>query len=77
MLRWLLTVATSASGASAWVLWSQEVATEPVLVTKGKTAWLRVAALESKWACFADASTRAEELAGMLVHSNVLSRNAR
>ena len=63
----LLAVATSASGESAWVLWSQEVvATEPELVTKDKTAWRRIAAFESKSACFADASTRAEELAGML-----------
>jgi len=62
----LLPVATSASGESAWVLWSQEVATEPELVTKDKTAWRRIAAFESKSACFADDSTKAEELAGML-----------
>jgi len=62
----LLAVATSAFAESVWVLWSQEVATEPELVTKDKTAWRRIAAFESKSACFADASTKAEELAGML-----------
>jgi hypothetical protein len=62
----LLALAASASAETAWVLWSQEVATEPELVTEDKTAWRRIAAFESKSACFADASTKAEELAGML-----------
>lgn len=62
----MFALATSASGESAWVLWTQDVATDPDLVTKNKTAWRRIAAFEGKSACFADASTRAEELAGML-----------
>src|SRR5574342_483680 len=62
----LFAVATSAFAESVWVLWSQEVATEPGLVTADKTAWRRIAAFDSKAACFADASTKAEELAGML-----------
>jgi hypothetical protein len=59
----LLTAATSASAESVWILWSQEVATEPGLVTEDKKAWRRLAAFDSKSACFSDASGKAEELA--------------
>jgi hypothetical protein len=62
----LLSFATSASAEGAWVLWSQEVATEPGLVTEDKKAWRRIAAFDSKAACFSDASSKAEELAGVL-----------
>ena len=65
-LFWLLAVATSASAERVWLLWSQEVATEPGLVTADKTAWRRIAAFDSKSACFSDASTKAEELASVL-----------
>ena len=65
-LFWLLAVATSGSAESVWLLWSQEVATEPGLVTADKTPWRRIAAFDSKLACFSDASTKAEELAGVL-----------
>jgi hypothetical protein len=59
----LLALATSAPAESVWVLWSQEVATEPGLVTEDKKAWRRLAVFDSKSACFSDASTRAEGLA--------------
>ena len=59
----LIALATSASAENVWVLWTQEVATEPGLVTADKKAWRRIAAFDSKSACFADASGRAEELA--------------
>jgi hypothetical protein len=62
----LLAVATSGSAESVWLLWSQEVATEPGLVTADKTAWRRIAAVDSRSACFSDASAKAEELAGVL-----------
>jgi hypothetical protein len=65
-LFWLLAVATSGSAESVWLLWSQEVATEPGLVKVDKTAWRRIAAFDSKSACFSDASTKAEELARVL-----------
>ena len=61
-----LTATTSASAECAWVLWSQEVATEEGLATEDKKAWRPVAAFESKASCFSDASTKAEELAGIL-----------
>jgi hypothetical protein len=63
---YVLILATSASAESAWVLWSQEVATEPGLAAEDKKAWRPIATFESKSSCFSDASTRAEELAGML-----------
>jgi hypothetical protein len=60
----------SASAESVWVLWSQEVATEPGLVTADREAWRRMAAFDNKSACFSDASTKAEELAGILRSSD-------
>ena len=48
------------------MLWIQEVATEPGLVTEDKTAWRRIAAFDSKSGCFLDASTKAENLARTL-----------
>ena len=66
----LLSVATSASAESVWVLWSQEVATDPELVAADKRVWRRVAAFVSKSACFSDASTKAEELAGIFRSSD-------
>ena len=59
----LLTAAGSASAESVWILWTQEVATEAGLVTEEKKAWRRIATFDSKSACFADASTKAEALA--------------
>jgi|GEM_PF-673506 len=55
--------AAAASAESSWVLWSQDVATEPGLVTEDKKAWHHIGAFDSKAACFADASTKAEGLA--------------
>ena len=66
ILCYLLVVARSSAGEAEWVLWSREVATETGLAAEDKKAWHRVAAFDSKSACFSDASTRAEELAGML-----------
>jgi hypothetical protein len=67
---WLLAVATPASAESVWVLWSREVATEQGLVTEDKKSWRRVAAFDSKPACFSDASTKAEDLARNLRSSD-------
>ena len=49
-----------------WVLWTQEAATDTELLPANQMAWRRVATFESKAACFADASARAEELANSL-----------
>ena len=49
-----------------WVLWTQEAATDTELLPANQMAWRRVATFESKAACFADASARAEELANAL-----------
>ena len=62
----LAATASSASAECAWVLWSQEVATEPGLAAEDKKAWRPIATFESKPACFSDASAKAEELAGIL-----------
>ena len=62
----LLTFATSTHAECAWVLWSQEVETEPGLAAEDKKAWRPIATFESKSGCFSDASTKAEELAGIL-----------
>jgi hypothetical protein len=62
----LLTFAVPAFAGGEWILWSQEVATDPELVPANQTAWRRVATFESKAACFADASSKAEELANTL-----------
>lgn len=61
-----LTGTTSAAAECAWVLWSQEVATEPGLAAEDKKAWRPIAAFENKSGCFSDASTKAEKLAGIL-----------
>ena len=58
----LLAFAPPASAGSGWVLWTQEVATEPGRVTEEKV-WRRIAAFDSNATCFSDASTRAEGLA--------------
>ena len=58
-----LILATAESVESGWVLWTQDVATEPGLVAKDKRVWARVATFDSKRACFTDASARAEGLA--------------
>jgi hypothetical protein len=66
MLCYLRVVAPSSAVEAEWVLWSREVATETGLAAEDKKAWHHIAAFDSKSACFSDASTRAEELAGML-----------
>jgi len=67
-----LAVSTFAEGG--WVLWSQEAATDPDLVPSDRMAWRHVAAFDSKPACFADASARAETLADTLRSSDRLVR---
>ena len=59
----LFILATAGSAESSWVLWTQDVATEPGLVAQDKKAWSRVATFPNKLACFTDASARAEGLA--------------
>ena len=60
----LLGIVSVAHAENAWVLWSQEVATEPGLAAEDKKAWRPLATFESKSGCFSDASTKAEEEVG-------------
>jgi hypothetical protein len=60
-----LGIASVAHAEGAWVLWSQEVATEPGLAAEDKKAWRPLATFESKSGCFSDASTKAEEEVGI------------
>jgi hypothetical protein len=62
----LLGVAASASAQSEWVLWIQDVATDTDLVPAHGMAWRRLARFDGKTSCYADASSRAEELARAL-----------
>ena len=62
----LLASVSVAHAENAWVLWSQEVATEPGLAAEDKKAWRPLATFESKSGCFSDASTKAEQEAGIL-----------
>jgi len=62
----LLTVVAPVFAEGDWVLWTQDVATDTDLVPANQMAWRRVATFESKTACFADASSKAEELANTL-----------
>ena len=62
----LLAAATSAGAEGAWLLWSQDVATEPELVPVDSEAWRRIGDFDSKSACFLDASTKAEDQARIL-----------
>jgi len=65
-------LSVSAFAEGAWVLWSQEAATDPDLVPADKMAWRRVATFDSKPACFTDASVKAEALASTLRSSDSL-----
>ena len=69
-----LTALVSADGE--WGLWSRDVATDTELLAD-QMAWRRVAAFESKAACFADASSRAEALAATLRASDRIVRERR
>jgi hypothetical protein len=60
----LLASVSVAHAENAWVLWSQEIATEPGLAAEDKKAWRPLATFESKSGCFSDASTKAEEELG-------------
>ncbi|HTY77317.1 MAG TPA: hypothetical protein VMI34_05825 [Candidatus Bathyarchaeia archaeon] len=62
----LLALAAPVSADGEWGLWSRDVATDTELLPADQMAWRRIAAFESKAACFADASSRAEELAAAL-----------
>ena len=66
MLCGLLTFVAPVFAGDEWVLWSQEVATDTELLPVNQMAWRRVATFESKAACFANASSKAEELANTL-----------
>ena len=60
----LLSSVSVAHAENAWVLWSQDIATEPGLAAEDKKAWRPLATFESKSGCFSDASTKAEEEVG-------------
>jgi hypothetical protein len=66
MLCCLFTFVAPLFAAGEWVLWTQEVATDTELLPANQMAWRRGATFESKAACFADASSKAEELANTL-----------
>jgi hypothetical protein len=51
------------SAEDRWVLWTQDVATEPGIVADDKKVWSRLGTFDSKAACFTDASAKAEGLA--------------
>jgi len=62
----LVSFVTPVFAEGDWVLWTQDVATDTDLLPANQMAWRRTAAFESKAACYADASARAEELANTL-----------
>ena len=66
MLCGLVIFVTPVFAEGDWVLWTQDVATDTELLPANQMAWRRAAVFESKAACFADASARAEELANTL-----------
>src|SRR5262245_19141725 len=66
MLCCLFTFVVPVFAVGEWVLWTEEVATDPELLPANQMAWHRGETFESKPACFADASSKAEELANTL-----------
>jgi predicted TPR repeat methyltransferase len=60
-----------------WALWIQEVATDTELLPANQMAWRRTATFESKAACFAEASSKAEELANTLRASDRIIKERR
>jgi len=68
----LLVFAAPVFGGNEWILWTQEAATDTELLPANQMAWRPAATFESKAACFADASAKAEELANKLRASDRL-----